>query len=58
VPAFGTEGTEGCTSSTKVREGQRHCAPAENIASGASGGTDGMSGKVLKDRYGEPERGE
>jgi hypothetical protein len=50
VPAFGAEGTGGCTSATKVREGQKHCAPAGNIASGASGGTGEMSGEARRDR--------
>jgi hypothetical protein len=46
VPAFGTEGNF----VNEVREGQKYCAPAENIASGASSGTGGMSGKVRRDR--------
>jgi hypothetical protein len=50
VADFGAEGTDGCTPATKVREGQKHGAPAGNIASGASGGTGEMSGEVRRDR--------
>jgi hypothetical protein len=45
VPAFGAEGTDGCTPATKERG-----APAGNIASGASGGTGEMSGEVRRDQ--------
>jgi hypothetical protein len=34
----------------EVREGQKHCASAGNIASGASSGTGKMSGKARRDR--------
>jgi hypothetical protein len=34
----------------KVREGQKHCALAGNIASGAGGGTGGMSREARRDR--------
>jgi hypothetical protein len=50
VPAFGAEGTDGCTPATKVREDQERGAPAGNIASGASGGTGEMSGEVRRDQ--------
>jgi hypothetical protein len=50
VPAFGAEGTDGCTPVTKVREDQEHGAPAGNIAPGASGGTGEMSGEVRRDQ--------
>jgi hypothetical protein len=50
VPAFGTEGADGCTPATKVREDQEHNAPAGNIASGASGGTGEMSGELRRDQ--------
>jgi hypothetical protein len=39
VPAFGAEGTDGCTPVTKVRESQECAAPAGNVASGSSSGT-------------------
>jgi hypothetical protein len=48
VPAFGAEGTDGCTPATKVREDQERGAPAGNIASGASGGTGEMPGEVRR----------
>jgi hypothetical protein len=41
MPAFGDEGTDGCTPVTKVRESQERAAPAGNIASGTSSGTTG-----------------
>jgi hypothetical protein len=50
VPAFGAEGTDGCTPATKVREDQEHGAPAGNIAFEASGGTGEMSKKVRRDQ--------
>jgi hypothetical protein len=50
VPTFGAEGTGGCTSATKVREGQKHCAPAGNITSWAGGGTGKMSREARRDR--------
>jgi hypothetical protein len=46
VPAFGSEGTDGCTPVTKVREDQERAAPAGNIASGNSGGTGETPGEV------------
>jgi hypothetical protein len=48
APAFGAEGTDGCTPATKVREDQERGAPAGNIASGASGGTGKMPGEVRR----------
>jgi hypothetical protein len=48
VPAFGAEGTDGCTPATKVREDQERGAPAGNIASGASRGTGEMPGEVRR----------
>jgi hypothetical protein len=39
VPAFGAEGTDGCTPVTKVRESQERAASTENVASGTSSGT-------------------
>jgi hypothetical protein len=50
VPAFGAEGTDGCTPATKVREDQEHGASAGNITPGASGGTGEMSGEVRRDQ--------
>jgi hypothetical protein len=50
VPAFGAEGTDGCTSATKVREDQVRGAPAGNIASRASGGTGEMPGEARRDQ--------
>jgi hypothetical protein len=46
VPAFGAEGTDGCTPVTKVRENQERAAPAGNNASGTSGGTGETPGEV------------
>jgi hypothetical protein len=48
APAFGTEGTDGCTPATKVREDQERGASTGNIASGASGGTGEMLGEVRR----------
>jgi hypothetical protein len=48
APAFGAEGTDGCTPATKVREDHERGAPAGNIASGASGGTSEMPEEVRR----------
>jgi hypothetical protein len=48
APAFGAEGTDGCTPATKVREDQERGAPAGNIVSGASGGSDEMPEEVRR----------
>jgi hypothetical protein len=50
APAFGAKGTSGCASATKVREGQKHYAPTGNIASGAGGGTGGVSREARRDQ--------
>jgi hypothetical protein len=50
APAFGAEGIGGCTSETKVREGQKHCAPAGNISSGAGGSTGEMFREARRDQ--------
>jgi hypothetical protein len=49
VPAFGAEGTCGCTSATKVRERQKHCAPTGDISPGAGGSTGEMSKEARRD---------
>jgi hypothetical protein len=46
VPAFGAEGTDGCTPATKVRENQERAAPAGNVASGTSSGTGETPGEA------------
>jgi hypothetical protein len=48
APAFGAEGTDGCTPATKVRKDQGRGAPAGNSAPGASGGTGEMPGGVQR----------
>jgi hypothetical protein len=48
APAFGAEGTDGCTPATKVRKDQERGVPAGNIAPGASGGTGEMPGGVQR----------
>jgi hypothetical protein len=46
VPAFGAEGTDGCTPVTKVRGNQERAAPAGNVASGTSSSTDETPGEA------------
>jgi hypothetical protein len=46
VPAFGAEGTDGCTPVMKVQENQERAAPAGNVVSGTSSGTGETPGEA------------